>query len=183
MPFHKTAFEGLWLFEPEVYEDERGFFYESYNQREFERNGISAVFVQDNQSFSKYGVVRGLHYQVPPRAQAKLVRTVQGSILDVILDLRRGSASLGRWASFMLSSENRKQLFIPRGFAHGFSVLSPTAEVFYKCDEFYSREHERGILFNDAALGIDWMIPGDKILVSDKDLRLPKFTEAEYHFE
>jgi dTDP-4-dehydrorhamnose 3,5-epimerase len=183
MPFIKTDFAGLFLFEPIVFEDDRGFFFESYNESVFRKNGISASFVQDNQSFSHYGVVRGLHYQLEPYAQSKLVRVLQGAILDVAVDLRKGSPTFGKFLSVELSASNKKQLFIPKGFAHGFSVLSETAEVLYKCDNGYNKESEGGVIYNDPFLKIDWRIPAGKTIVSSKDLALPAFAECKNNFE
>jgi dTDP-4-dehydrorhamnose 3,5-epimerase len=178
MPFNETDFSGLYIFEPQVFEDERGFFFESFNQKVFEQNNISAVFIQDNQSFSRYGVIRGLHFQQEPHAQSKLIRVLQGAVLDVVVDIRKGSSTFGKSLSVELSAENKKQLFIPKGFAHGFSVLSKTAEVLYKCDHFYHRESESGILFKDPFLAIDWRLAPDHQIVSQKDLQLPLFRES-----
>jgi dTDP-4-dehydrorhamnose 3,5-epimerase len=175
MPFIHTPLPGLIIFEPAVYPDDRGFFFESYNHRVFTANHISNLFVQDNQSFSSYGVIRGLHYQREPHAQSKLVRVLQGRILDVVVDIRVGSPSFGKSFSMELSAEKKNQLFIPKGFAHGFSVLSETAEITYKCDQFYNKPSESGILYNDRRLNIDWRIPQEKSVVSDKDLQLPEF--------
>jgi dTDP-4-dehydrorhamnose 3,5-epimerase len=183
MPFIDTGFPDLVVFEPQVYDDSRGFFYEAYNQKIFGGAGVETQFVQDNQSRSTYGVIRGLHYQVPPFAQAKLVRTLVGSILDVVVDIRKGSPTFGKVFSIELSAENKKQLFIPAGFAHGFSVLSEAAEVLYKCDQFYNKSCEQGILYNDPALQIDWKVPLDQAIVSDKDLVLPVFAECVNPFE
>ena len=183
MPFIDTGFRDLVVFEPMVYDDSRGFFYEAYNQKIFGGAGVETQFVQDNQSRSTYGVIRGLHYQVPPFAQAKLVRTLIGSILDVVVDIRKGSPTFGKVFSIELSAENKKQLFVPAGFAHGFSVLSEAAEVLYKCDQFYSKTCEQGILYNDPALQIDWKVPLDQAIVSDKDLVLPVFAECVNPFE
>jgi dTDP-4-dehydrorhamnose 3,5-epimerase len=177
MPFIATKFPGLVVYEPRVFEDSRGFFYEAYNHRQFYEAGITIDFVQDNQSQSTYGVIRGLHYQRPPFAQSKLIRVLRGAILDIAVDLRTGSPTFGEVFSIELSSANRKQLFIPKGFAHGFSVLSDTAEVFYKCDEYYNRDSESGILFSDPHLAIEWRIPADRAIASEKDLQLPKFNE------
>src|SRR5438045_31830 len=152
MPFIETGFPGLLVFEPRVFDDSRGWFYEAYNQQLFSGAGIENQFVQDNQSRSTYGVIRGLHYQVPPYAQTKLVRALAGAILDVVVDIRKGSPTFGKVFSIELSADNKKQLFIPAGFAHGFSVLSEVAEVMYKCDQFYHKASEHGILYNDAAL-------------------------------
>jgi len=183
MSFTKTAFPGLLIFEPKVFEDDRGFFFESYNERFFAEHGIDIRFIQDNQSFSRYGVIRGLHFQLEPHAQTKLVRVLQGSILDVIIDIRRGSPTFSQSFSIELSAQNRKQLFIPKGFAHGFSVLSETAEVMYKCDSFYHKDGERGIIYNDPALAIDWQVPGGREIVSAKDLQLPDFAQSANHFQ
>lgn len=173
MPLVDTPIEGLKIFEPKVFEDDRGYFFESYNYESFKEGGIDCSFVQDNQSKSTFGVLRGLHYQVPPFAQAKLVRVIEGKVLDVVVDIRPNSKTYGEWLSIVLSAGNKKQLFIPRGFAHGFLVLSETAEFFYKCDNFYSKESEGGILFNDPKLKIDWKIDLEKILLSEKDAILP----------
>ncbi len=152
MPFTATHLPGVIIFEPVVYPDDSGFFFESYNQRLFHENHILSHFVQDNQSFSAYGVIRGLHYQREPHAQAKLVRVLQGKILDVVVDLRAGSPGFGKSYSIELSAGNKKQIYIPKGFAHGFSVLSETAEISYKCDQFYNKQSESGIRYNDARL-------------------------------
>jgi dTDP-4-dehydrorhamnose 3,5-epimerase len=175
MPFTRTPLPGVIIFEPAVYPDGRGFFFESYNQRLFQENDIPNLFVQDNQSFSSYGVIRGLHYQRAPHAQSKLVRVLQGAILDVVVDIRVNSPSFGKSFSIELSSENKKQIFIPKGFAHGFSVLSETAEISYKCDEFYNKQSESGILYSDPNLKIDWKLPVDVSKVSEKDMILPVF--------
>lgn len=183
MPFYPVDIPGLLIFEPNVFEDSRGYFFESYNARVFEDAGITQAFVQDNQSFSSYGVIRGLHYQLPPFAQAKLVRVLQGRIMDLALDIRKGSPCFGKSFRVELSAENKKQLFIPAGFAHGFSVLSETAEVMYKCDAFYNRESDAGILYNDPALHIDWGIPAGREIVSDKDRLLPLLSDCKNSFE
>ena len=182
MPFTKTALDGAFLFEPMVFEDERGFFFESYNEQVFIANSVTPRFVQDNQSYSKRGVIRGLHYQLAPFAQSKLVRVLQGRIFDVIVDIRKGSPGFGQWIGFELSSQNKKQLFVPKGFAHGFSVLSDTADVLYKCDQFYHKESEAGIRFDDSALGIDWKTSKEQEIVSSKDLQLPSFATAKNNF-
>lgn len=182
MPFYKTAIEDVLIFEPRVFPDERGYFYESYNENTFKENGITARFVQDNQSRSTYGVLRGLHYQLPPHAQAKLVRVLSGKILDVAVDIRRQSPTFKKWVAVELSAENAKQIFIPRGFAHGFLVLSDTAEVFYKCDNLYNAASNRGIAYNDNSLGIDWRIDPEKIILSSKDKENPVFENAEMSF-
>lgn len=177
MPFIPTDFPGLIVYEPKILKDERGYFFESYNQNTFEAGGINAQFVQDNQARSVYGVLRGLHYQVEPFAQAKLVRVIEGEVLDVVVDLRPSSPTYGKWYSIRLSAENKRQFFVPRGFAHGYLVLSETAEFFYKCDNFYSKAHEGGLRFDDPQLGIDWEINLEDIILSEKDKRLPGFGE------
>ncbi|HAO45294.1 MAG TPA: dTDP-4-dehydrorhamnose 3,5-epimerase [Ferruginibacter sp.] len=182
MPFIKTGLPGLLVFEPVVYGDSRGHFFESYNEKSFAAEGVGMRFVQDNQSASTYGVIRGLHYQLPPYAQTKLVRALSGTILDVAVDIRKGSPSYGTVFSIELSAENKKQLFIPKGFAHGFSVLSKTAEVMYKCDAFYNKESEGGIIYNDTALNIDWRIPAGDAIVSEKDLALPSIANCKNSF-
>jgi dTDP-4-dehydrorhamnose 3,5-epimerase len=182
MPFLTTDFPGLLIFEPRVFEDERGYFYEAFNENTFKEAGISDHWVQDNQSSSVFGVIRGLHYQQPPFAQTKLVRVLKGKILDVVVDIRKGSPAYGQAFSKILSAKNKRQLFIPKGFAHGFSVLSKKAEVLYKCDSFYNKESEKGILYNDPLLNIDWNISPEEALVSDKDRLLPSFEEAGNDF-
>jgi dTDP-4-dehydrorhamnose 3,5-epimerase len=169
----ETPLQGLYVISPRVFEDSRGYFFEAYNENSFRSLGIDLRFVQDNQSRSSYGVIRGLHYQLPPHAQTKLVRVLEGRILDVALDIRKGSPSYGQHFAVELSAENKKQLFIPKGFAHGFSVLSETAIVLYKCDAFYNKDSDAGIRYDDPALGIDWKIPADSVVVSDKDKILP----------
>ena len=173
MPFIKTNFPGLLIYEPELFEDSRGYFFESYNEKEFITGGIDIKFVQDNQARSSYGVIRGLHFQLPPFAQSKLIRVLSGSICDIAVDIRKGSPAFGKAFSIELSAGNKKQLLIPKGFAHGYSVISETAEVFYKCDSFYHKEAESGIIYNDNALNIDWKIPAGKAILSDKDLKYP----------
>jgi dTDP-4-dehydrorhamnose 3,5-epimerase len=162
MPFIQTHIPDLLVFEPKIFEDSRGYFFESFNLQTFRAEGIGINFVQDNQSSSNYGVIRGLHYQLDPFAQVKLIRVLSGRILDVAVDIRKGSPTFGKSFSIELSAENKKQLFVPAGFAHGFSVLSEQAEVFYKCDSFYNKESEAGILYNDPSLNIDWKIPAEK---------------------
>ncbi|HHT30085.1 dTDP-4-dehydrorhamnose 3,5-epimerase [Petrimonas mucosa] len=164
-----TSIEGVVILEPEVFSDERGYFFESFSQREFEEKVCKTQFVQDNESRSVYGVLRGLHFQWPPHAQAKLVRVVKGRVLDIALDIRKGSPTFGRHVATELSDENRRQLFIPRGFAHGFAVLSDEVIFQYKCDNYYVREAEGGILWNDPALGIDWQLPETDVVLSEKD--------------
>lgn len=182
MPFIRNSLPGIVIFEPAVYPDDRGFFFESYNKHLFQTNGILSEFVQDNQSYSVYGVIRGLHYQREPYAQSKLVRVLQGSILDVVLDIRSGSPGFGKSYGIVLSAENRKQIFVPKGFAHGFSVLTETAVISYKCDQFYNKQSEAGIRYNDEGLNIDWQIPAEKILVSEKDHKLPEFNSSVVDF-
>jgi dTDP-4-dehydrorhamnose 3,5-epimerase len=174
-----TPIEGLLIVKPRVFEDARGFFFESYNQKRFSELGIHAAFCQDNLSRSSYGVVRGLHYQLSPHSQAKLVSAVVGSVWDVAVDLRSGSPTFGQWYGIELSEQNKLQFLIPKGFAHGFSVISPVAVFSYKCDDFYNPALERGILYNDPTLNIDWKIAPDKMLVSVKDQVHPSFVDAE----
>lgn len=183
MPFRTTDIPGLLIFEPAVYKDERGYFFESYNAEVFRRQGIDNHFVQDNQSFSTYGVIRGLHYQLPPYAQSKLIRVLQGTILDIALDIRTGSPTFGRHIAVELSADNKLQFLIPPGFAHGFSVLTPNAEVSYKCDALYNKESEAGIRYDDPQLGIDWRLPADKIIVSAKDRQLPVMADCRNTFK
>jgi dTDP-4-dehydrorhamnose 3,5-epimerase len=182
MKITTTPIPGLLVLQPAVFEDDRGYFFESFNNRHLEQAGVQTVFVQDNQSRSMYGVIRGLHYQLEPYAQAKLVRVLEGSVLDVAVDIREGSPTYGQSFSIELSAENRQQLYIPRGFAHGFSVLSPYATFFYKCDNYYAKEYEGGILWNDATLAIDWQIPADKSVLSAKDIQLPTFGNHRSNF-
>jgi dTDP-4-dehydrorhamnose 3,5-epimerase len=182
MPFLKTDIPDLLIFEPVVYKDNRGYFFESYNEQTFFKEGMTNHFVQDNQSFSTYGVIRGLHYQLDPHAQSKLVRVLQGKILDVAVDLRQSSKTFGKWIAVELSADNKRQLFLPRAFAHGFSVLSETAEVSYKCDGLYNKQSEGGIRYDDPQLDIDWQIPAGKAVVSEKDLDLPLFANCRNNF-
>ena len=182
MNFIKTAIEGVYIIEPRIFTDDRGYFFESYSKAAFEAAGLHYDFVQDNQSKSVYGTVRGLHFQKGEHAQAKLVRVLEGTVLDVAVDLRRASPTYGQYVSVELSAENNRQLMIPRGFAHGFSVLSETAVFAYKCDNPYCRESEGGIRFDDPALAIDWRIDPAKALTSDKDKRHPYFSEFESCF-
>lgn len=169
MNFIKTEIDGVVIVEPRVFADARGYFFESYNEAEFVKNGITNKFVQDNQSMSSYGVVRGLHCQLGEFAQAKLVRVLHGRVLDVAVDIRKNSPTFGKYVAVELSDENKRQLFIPRGFLHGFSVLSDTAVFAYKCDNLYAPHAEFGIRFDDPDIGIDWKIPADKIITSEKD--------------
>lgn len=169
MNFTKTPIKDVIIIEPVVFKDNRGYFFESYNEDEFIKNGIPNRFVQDNQSKSSYGVIRGLHCQLGEHAQAKLVRVLEGKVLDVAVDIRKGSPTFGQHVAVELSADNKKQLFIPRGFLHGFSVLSSTAIFAYKCDNLYCKESEFGIRYDDHEIGIDWKIPRDKIITSEKD--------------
>lgn len=179
MIFSETKLKGCFVLEPNVFNDNRGYFFESFNKERFNRGiGIAVNFVQDNQSFSSKGVIRALHYQTGEHAQAKLVRVLSGKVLDVAVDLRKNSPTFGEHISIELSSENKKQLFIPRGFAHGFIVLSDTVEFFYKCDNYYNKTSEGGIIFNDPTLNIDWKLPADQYKVSEKDLVLPTLEKA-----
>jgi len=182
MAFIKTDFPGLIIFEPTVFEDSRGYFYESYSEKVFAAAGVDIKFVQDNQSKSSYGVIRGLHYQLAPNAQTKLIRVLSGNIQDVVVDIRKGSPTYGKVFSLELSAENKKQILVPKGFAHGFSVLSETAEVLYKCDTFYHKESEAGIFYNDADLNIDWKIPAGKAIISEKDLHNPSLLNCKNNF-
>ena len=182
MPFIPTKIKDVVIFEPRIFTDDRGYFFETYNEKLFNDNGITAKFVQDNQSKSSYGVIRGLHFQKGVHAQAKLVRVLQGSVLDVAVDLRKGSETYGKHVAVELSDVNNLQLFIPRGFAHGFSVLSRTAVFAYKCDNLYCKESEGGIDCNDPDLGIDWQIPAEDRILSEKDKLHPLFKDFETCF-
>jgi len=182
MEIIKTDIPNLLIIKPEVYSDPRGFFVESYAQARYQEAGIAANFIQDNISKSSYGVIRGLHYQLAPYSQAKLIHVIEGKILDIAVDLRKNSPTFGQHYAVELTAENKLQFYIPQGFAHGFSVLSETAVVSYKCDNYYSQEAERGIAYNDATLNIDWKIPMDKAVISSKDSILPAFKEAEHNF-
>jgi len=175
-----TTFKDLVILEPDVIGDNRGSFMESYNRRTFESLGLNTEFVQDNQSRSRQGVLRGLHYQLAPYAQSKLIRVLHGSILDVVVDLRRDQPTFSQHFTIELSSEKRNQVFIPKGFAHGFVVLSEYAEVLYKCDEYYHRESERGIAFDDRTLAIDWRLSVEQLVLSEKDRLNPTIKEAEF---
>lgn len=171
MEIIKTGIEGLLILEPRIFKDARGYFFESFSQREFEEKVGPVHFVQDNESMSSYGVMRGLHFQRPPYTQSKLVRCVSGAVLDVAVDIRQGSPTYGQHVAVELTAENHRQFFIPKGFAHGFAVLSETAVFQYKCDEFYHSEADAGISILDESLGIDWRIPTDKVILSEKDTR------------
>jgi dTDP-4-dehydrorhamnose 3,5-epimerase len=183
MPFIETGLPGLKIFEPRIFGDSRGYFLETFNENTFKEAGIGATFVQDNESKSQYGVTRGLHYQLNPYAQAKLVRVMTGEVLDVVVDIRRGSPTYGQKYEILLTGDNKKQLFIPRGFAHGFSVLQDNTIFCYKCDNFYNKESEGGILFSDPALQIDWQVRADKMVLSDKDLHNPLFKDCINNFD
>ena len=178
----QTSFKGLVVLEPKVFGDSRGYFMESYSARTLQELGLPADFVQDNQSFSTAGVVRGLHYQNAPHAQTKLVRVLSGSILDVVVDLRRTEATFAKWYAIELSAENKRQLYVPRGFAHGFAVLSESAEILYKCDNYYNKQSEGGLYYNDPAIGIDWRGLADNALLSEKDNVNPMLADATYFF-
>ena len=182
MKVEPTAIKDLVIIHPNVFEDERGYFFEAYNQAKFHQEEIKYQFIQDNQSFSKRGVIRGLHLQINPFAQAKLVRVLEGEILDVAVDLRKNSPTYGQHISVLLSAENKKQLMVPHGFAHGFSVISETAVVLYKCDQYYNKASEGGIRFDDAQLNIDWGMDLKEAIVSEKDLVLPDFASCNSEF-
>jgi len=178
----ETGLPGLVIIEPKVFKDDRGYFFESYHEEKLVQQGIKTKFVQDNQSKSSYGVTRGLHFQQNPHAQTKLVRVLEGVIYDVALDIRKGSPTFGKWFGIELSSENKKQLYVPQGFAHGFSVLSETAVVFYKCDNLYHPASEGGIVYNDPELAIDWKVDPAKAILSPKDKALPLLKNANFNF-
>jgi len=178
----QTKIPGLLIIEPDVFADRRGFFFESYSLQKYQSHGIENTFVQDNVSSSVRGVVRGLHYQLAPYSQAKLIQVLKGKVLDVAVDLRQNSPTFGEHVSIELSEENHRQFLVPPGFAHGFSVLSGEVIFSYKCDNYYNKETERGISYNDPDLNIDWQIPEKEIIVSPKDQALPSFKEAERNF-
>lgn len=179
----KTDIEGVVIIEPKIFGDARGYFFESFNAREFaEKTGYDVRFVQDNESMSHYGVLRGLHFQIPPYTQSKLVRVVKGSVLDVAVDIRKGSPTYGRHVAVELSESNHRQLFIGKGFAHGFSVLSEQVIFQYKCDEFYSPQNEGAIAWNDLDIAINWLLPSDKILLSEKDQHHPFLRDYQSPF-
>jgi dTDP-4-dehydrorhamnose 3,5-epimerase len=182
MPFIETGIPDLKIYEPVVHTDDRGYFFESYNAKTFSADGIEIKFVQDNQAKSSYGVIRGLHYQLDPHAQTKLIRVLSGTILDVAVDIRQGSPTFGKSFAIELSAENKKQLLVPQGFAHGYSVLTPTAEVMYKCDSFYNKQSEGGLVYNDPALKIDWKIPADKAIVAERDANHPQLANIVNNF-
>ena len=179
----KTEIDGVVIIEPRIFKDDRGYFYESFSQREFEEKVCRTTFVQDNQSKSSYGVLRGLHFQKPPYCQSKLVRCIKGAVLDVAVDIRKGSPTFGKYVAVELSEENHRQFFVPRGFAHGFAVLTPEAIFQYKCDNFYNKESEGAVAWNDPQLAIDWRIPADKVLLSEKDKQNKSIANADFLFD
>ena len=179
----KTEIEGVVIIEPRIFKDDRGYFYESFSQREFEEKVCRTTFVQDNQSKSSYGVVRGLHFQKPPYSQSKLVRCIKGAVLDVAVDIRKGSPTFGKHVAVELTEDNHRQFFVPRGFAHGFAVLSEEAVFQYKCDNFYNKESEGSVAWNDVELAIDWRIPAEKVLLSEKDKLSKSIAEADFLFD
>ena len=178
----ETNIEGVIIIEPRIFKDDRGYFFESFSQREFEEKVCKTTFVQDNESKSGYGVLRGLHFQKPPFAQSKLVRVRTGAVLDVAVDIRKGSPTFGQYVSVELTGDNHRQLFIPRGFAHGFSVLSEEVIFQYKCDNFYSPQSEGAIAWNDPDLNIDWRIPVEEVILSEKDSKHPKLKDLQCVF-
>jgi dTDP-4-dehydrorhamnose 3,5-epimerase len=182
MKIIETPINDLVIIEPQVFGDNRGYFFEAFNQKKFVDRGLNYKFVQDNESKSKYGVLRGLHYQLEPYAQTKLVRVIQGIVFDVAVDIRKESATFGKWFGVELSEENKRQLLIPKGFAHGFVVLSETAVFQYKCDAYYNPEFERGIIFNDPTINIDWKIKEKDIHLSNKDSELPLLMNCDNNF-
>ena len=179
----KTDIEGVVILEPEVYTDERGYFFESYSQQRFDEVVNPIRFVQENESKSRYGVIRGLHYQRGDAAQAKLVSVVRGRILDIAVDIRKSSPTFGKYVAVEISEDNKRQIFVPRGFAHGFAVLSDEAVLQYKCDNYYAPSEERGIAWNDPAIGIEWGIPEDIATLSNKDIQNPRLTDAVELFD
>lgn len=182
MEIIKTNIEGVIIIEPRIFKDDRGYFFESFSQREFEEKVCKTTFVQDNESKSGYGVLRGLHFQKPPFAQSKLVRVIKGAVLDVAVDIRKGSPTFGQYVSVELTGDNHRQFFIPRGFAHGFSVLSEEVIFQYKCDNFYSPQSEGAIAWNDPDLNIDWRIPVEEVILSEKDSKHPKLKDLQSVF-
>ena len=183
MDIIKTAIDGVVIIEPRLFKDERGYFFESFSQKEFEEKVCKTVFVQDNESKSSYGVLRGLHFQKPPFAQSKLVRVVRGAVLDVAVDIRKGSPTFGKNVAVELTAENHRQFFIPRGFAHGFSVLSQEVVFQYKCDNYYAPQSEGALAWDDPDLGIDWHIPAAEIVLSKKDKAHPRLKDADGVFD
>ncbi len=183
MEIIETKIPGLVIIEPRIFRDDRGYFFESFSQRNFEEQVCKTQFVQDNESKSSYGVLRGLHFQKPPYAQSKLVRVIKGAVLDVAVDIRKGSPTFGQHVAVELTEDNHRQFFIPRGFAHGFSVLTDEVIFQYKCDNFYAPQSEGAIAWNDPQLNIDWRIPADKVVLSEKDRHHPNLDEAEWLFD
>lgn len=183
MEIIKTAIDGVYILEPRIFRDDRGYFFESFSQREFEEKIGKINFVQDNESKSSYGVMRGLHFQRPPYAQSKLVRCVKGAVLDVAVDIRKGSPTYGQHVAVELTADNHRQFFIPRGFAHGFAVLSDEAIFQYKCDNFYAPQADGGISILDASLNIDWQIPTEKAILSEKDTKHPLLQDFDSPFD
>lgn len=179
----KTAIDGVVIIEPRIFRDPRGYFFESYSERDFFSKVREVRFVQDNESRSSYGVLRGLHFQKPPFCQSKLVRVIKGAVLDVAVDIRKGSPTYGKYVSVELTEDNHRQFFVPRGFAHGFSVLTDDVIFQYKCDNFYAPQSEGAIAWDDPELGIDWRIPSDKVLLSDKDRSHPLLKELDSPFD
>ena len=179
----KTDIEGVVIIEPRIFADNRGYFYEVFTERDFAEQVCPIHFVQQNEAKSSYGVVRGLHFQLPPHAQSKLVRVTKGRVLDVVVDIRRSSPTFGKHIAVELSDENHLQLFIPRGFAHGYSVLSDEAVMEYKCDNYYAPQSEGGVLWNDTELAIDWQVAADKVILSEKDKHYPTLAECNNLFE
>jgi dTDP-4-dehydrorhamnose 3,5-epimerase len=179
----KTNIEGVVIIEPRIFRDERGYFFESFSQRDFQEKVCKTVFVQDNESKSSYGVLRGLHFQKPPYAQSKLVRVIKGAVLDVAVDIRKGSPTFGQHVAVELTEDNHRQFFIPRGFAHGFSVLTDEVIFQYKCDNFYAPQSEGALAWDDPDLGIDWRIPTDKVFLSEKDRHHCRLRDAEWLFD
>ncbi len=183
MEIRETGIAGLLVIKPKIFEDERGYFFESFNEADLEKVGHPFHFIQDNQSKSLYGVVRGLHYQLEPKAQTKFVRVLEGSIWDVAVDLRKNSPTFLQWKGVELSAENKMQMLVPRGFAHGFSVLSEEAVVLYKCDEFYAPDFETGIRYDDPEIGIDWKVKPEDRILSGRDLAMPSLQKATMNFQ
>lgn len=179
----KTNIDGVVIIEPRIFRDERGYFFESFSQRDFQEKVCQTIFVQDNESKSSYGVLRGLHFQKPPYAQSKLVRVIKGAVLDVAVDIRKGSPTFGQHVAVELTGENHRQFFIPRGFAHGFSVLTDEVIFQYKCDNFYAPQSEGALAWDDPDLGIDWRIPADRVLLSEKDRHHSRLRDAEWLFD
>lgn len=183
MEIIRTSIEGIVILEPRLFTDSRGYFFESFSQREFDEKVRTVRFVQDNESKSSYGVLRGLHFQKPPFAQSKLVRVIKGAVLDVAVDIRKGSPTFGQYVAVELTEDNHRQFFIPRGFAHGFSVLTDEVIFQYKCDNFYAPQSEGAIAWDDPDLGIDWKVPAEKVILSDKDKKHPRLKDADWLFD